>query len=119
MLKASSNSSGPVATIIADIHSEGAKFDRELRSNHREKITLPVDVICRQSEITHGFTRNISPQGLCIISLENFPHTERATLCLYRLDEKPTRVLAECRWSRAYGHRYWISGWQFNGLPRS
>ena len=108
----------PVASIIAEIKSEGAKFDRELRSVHREKIALPVDVIANESEISYGFTRNISEKGVCVVSVQQF-ELSKATLCLYRLGNRPARVLAECRWNRAYGSRYWLSGWQFQGLPRN
>lgn len=120
MLNGSSSlASEPVVRIVDGITSEGAKFDRELRSCHREKISLPVDVICRDCEIFHGFTRNISHQGLCIVTSEQFDDSSPATICLYRLDEKPARLLAESRWSRKFGRRYWLSGWQFRGVPRT
>ena len=41
-----------------------------------------------------------------------------AVLELYRINELPVDVLAECRWSKPFGPNYWMSGWQFVTIIR-
>ena len=109
--------SGPVADLIAEIRADEVRFDRELRSAHREKIVIPID-ISRGAEIAYGFTRNLSPQGACVIAFQQFAESGKAKISLYRLGGKRSCVVAECRWCKPYGTGYFLSGWQFQGLTR-
>lgn len=125
MLRSSSGSTGSagfvskqVEQLIKKINSEDNRYERELRSVHREKVIIPADVVFDDDDMLTAFTRNLSVKGACILSGREIERGIRATLKLYRLSQSPSSVYAECRWSKPFGDRYWVSGWQFLKLSR-
>lgn len=102
-----------VETLINQISVEDKRFERELRSVHREKLIIPAEVQFDSGESLPAFTRNISANGVCILCCQEIETKIRATLKLYRISQSPGNVVAECRWSKPFGERYWVSGWQF------
>lgn len=114
-------SSNPqVERLIKEMLTEDARFDRELRSAHRENLVFPVS-ICPPNEgrKINGFSRNVSVSGICILCDTEVASGARATLEIYRLhNPEPSRVRAECRWSKPFGHDFFASGWQFLSLAR-
>jgi hypothetical protein len=114
MLRSSSGFvSKQVEILIKQINSEDSRFERDLRSVHREKVIIPAEVILSEVESLSAFTRNLSIQGACILSEKEIDRGVKATLKLYRLSQEASSVFAECRWSKPFGRRYWVSGWQF------
>ncbi len=118
VMRSSGFASSQIAKLINDIQSETIRFDRDLRSSHREKITLPVEVRISDDEIITGFTRNISATGVCLLTCSEIEQGINAVIEIYRLKDPMSRILSEVRWSKPFGDRFWISGWQFKGIAR-
>ena len=102
-----------VEQLINQISVEDKRFERELRSVHREKLIIPAEVMFDSGESLSAFTRNISSKGVCIMSCQEIEPMTKATLKLFRMSQAPGTVLAECRWSKPFGDHYWVSGWLF------
>jgi hypothetical protein len=114
-------SSNPeVERLIRELLTEDARYDRELRSAHRENLVFPVSICLEENDQNiSGFSRNVSVTGICVLCETQIPSGERATLEIYRLHRpEPSRVLAECRWCKPFGDTFYASGWQFLGLAR-
>jgi len=112
---AGANVSLPIQRLIKEIQKETAKFDRDLRSTHRENLVLPANL--EMKNVVHdGFTRNISASGVCIVTLAEIPDRSLATISIYRIGGSPCRLVAECRWTKPFGDSFWISGWQFGSI---
>lgn len=107
-----------VEHLINQINAEGSRYDRELRSVHREKVIIPAEIEFESGETLTAFTRNLSAHGVCLISCKEIQPEFQTTLKLYRLSEPPSSIFAECRWSKAFGDQYWVSGWKFLQLKR-
>lgn len=102
-----------VEQLINEISVEDKRFERELRSVHREKLIIPAEVLFESGDSLPAFTRNISSKGVCIMSCQQIEPMIKATLKLFRMTQAPGNVLAECRWSKPFGDHYWVSGWLF------
>lgn len=114
-------SSNPeVERLIRELLTEDARYDRELRSAHRENLVFPVSMCLEEKDQSiNGFSRNVSVTGICVLCDTQISSGERATLEIYRLHRpEPSRVLAECRWCKPFGDEFYASGWQFLGLAR-
>ena len=114
-------SSNPeVERLIRELLTEDARYDRELRSAHRENLVFPVSICLEEKDQgISGFSRNVSVTGICVLCENEISSGERATLEIYRLHRpEPSRVLAECRWCKPFGDTFYASGWQFLGLAR-
>ena len=125
MIHQSMGSANPdVERLIREMLSENARFERELRSAHRESLVCPVNIVIpayadNEAETVHGFSRNISVTGVCVLSESDICVGQRAVLEVYRLNSTDaSRVRAECRWSKPFGHQFYASGWQFESVAR-
>ena len=106
---------------IDKILLEDTNFDRyENRSVHRESLVRAVQVQFRDSdEVVQAFSRNISAAGIGLITHEELQADSIAVLSIASLDGDDTPVLAECRWCKPFGVKWYFSGWQFIGLQRA
>jgi len=114
-------SSNPeVERLIRELLTEDARFDRELRSAHRENLVFPVSIcLPKEDQKINGFSRNVSVTGICVLCDTEIVTGERVTLEIYRLHRpEPSRINAECRWCKPFGDAFFASGWQFSGLAR-
>jgi hypothetical protein len=102
-----------VDQIVAEIRDENSQFENNLRAVVREKIIIPVLVCADSGEEVSGFTRDLSAAGACLITSRRFLPGEEWTIDLYRLGGGSSSIVAECRWTRAFGESFWLSGWQF------
>lgn len=109
-----------IAELIRAINSEQKSFDRNLRSVPREKLVLPVALRLNNcTTYVHGFTRNLSPNGMCVISDRPFRQDSHCRVVIHRLDsENENELLAQCRWCKPFGVGYWVTGWQFLTVDR-
>ena len=99
---------------------DDARFERELRSVHRERLVCPVEITFGEdSEAIQAFSRNLSCEGVALITDRPFEERMIATMSIYRTAKVGARVVADCRWCKPFGERYWISGWQFSHVPRT
>ena len=102
--------------LLKDLRVENSRFDRELRSCHREVLITPVKVIFLEQEgiDQNCVSRNISSAGISLISALEMEEGISATLEVYRLTKAPNKqILADCRWCKPFGKQFWMSGWQF------
>ncbi|WP_372898562.1 PilZ domain-containing protein [Stieleria sp.] len=109
-----------VENAIRDLLEEDAFYDRiENRSSHREHLVRPVALLIRgaQQEIM-AFSRNVSAAGIGLITQNEIPERSTAVLTIESLKGGPIKMLAQCRWCRAYGPNWRISGWQFINMHR-
>lgn len=83
-------------------------FVRPLVVNNRTTHAKPVD----------GFSRNISPLGIGIVSKESFAIGDVGTIEIHRFRNLPVVILAECRWSDSFGTSWHYSGWSFLSIVR-
>lgn len=110
-----------IERLIREVMEDDTRFEKELRSVHRERVVLPVEItIGVDEEIIHAFSRNVSCEGIALISDRPFESGDSATLAIYRTT-KPvaSRVVAECKWCKPFGATFWVSGWQFTHVPRN
>ena len=99
--------------IIDEIRTENSRFNSEMRSAHRERIVLPALVRGDSGQEISSFTRDLSVAGTCLISGQKFSPGSRWTIELYRMDGTSSSIIAECRWTQAFGDCFWLSGWKF------
>ena len=122
MIKQAVVSSNPdVERLIREMLAENSRYERELRSVHRENLVFPVTIVLPEGkQPIHGFSRNVSVTGVCILSDTEVISGIYATLEIYRLQKPdPSLVLSECRWCRPFGDKYYASGWQFSNLTHA
>lgn len=110
--------SADVKNLINEVIAESTRYDLDLRSVHREKIVLPVNLTFRNGQPTiAAFSRNLSTSGACLVTREPIEAETAALVHFYRLNTKPSQVVGECKWCRPFGSEYWMSGWQFLRVP--
>lgn len=99
---------------------EDTNFDRyENRSLHRESLVRAVQIDLRDSKETiQAFSRNVSAAGIGVITHERLEIDAIAVLSIAAINGEDTLVLAECRWCKPFGAKWFLSGWQFIGLQR-
>ena len=95
--------------LVDDRRSVGrVAFVRQLIVTKGSTASNPID----------GFSRNISPLGIGIVSKEPFTMGDVATIEIHRFHSSPSAILAECRWSDTFGSRWYFSGWSFLSVVR-
>jgi PilZ domain len=94
---------------------EDSMFDQnERRSVHREAIVRPVDLFIRATgERLKAFSRNISYQGVSLITRKPILSGTIAKIQIHRLNCEPSLFLTECRWAGSFGSEWYVSGWNF------
>lgn len=108
-----------IERLISEILKDDHRFERELRSVHRERLVCPVEIwLDDESEPVDAFSRNISTMGIALISDRPVEEKLRATLEIYRRTTVASRIVSECRWCKPFGKKFWVSGWQFSCIAR-
>ena len=108
-----------VERLMHQVIAEGSRYDRELRSVHREKIVLPVNLkFMNGLPAISAFSRNLSISGACLITQQPIEVDMLAMIQIYRLNASESQVVGECKWCKPFGHDYWMSGWQFFASPQ-
>lgn len=91
-------------------------YDRvEYRSAIREPLVVPVRATFTEDGFEMpGFTRNISASGVGLLLPASCKQGSYAVIQLERADGYGKyRVLSECRWVKAFGEQWYLSGWLF------
>ena len=88
---------------------------RERRSVDRKPFVRPVEIAAgrNRSELHDAFSRDISIQGIGLISRVEWPEATMARLKIHSLDGKEVAVNAKVRWCQPYGHGWYLAGWTF------
>jgi hypothetical protein len=109
-----------IERLIREVIEDDNRFEKELRSVHRERLVLPVEIKRGTGEeYVRAFSRNISSEGIALISDLPFEDGERATLTIHQTAKPGSRVVSKCRWCKPFGKNFWVSGWQFMHVPRT
>ena len=88
---------------------------RERRACDRKPFVRPIKFVTVrvQGESHDGFSRDISAQGIGVISRVQWQPNAIATIKIHRLKGKEVAVKAEARWSEPYGDGWFVTGWSF------
>ena len=89
------------------------------RSAKREKYAVPV-IVHQKRDLprVHAFTRNLSGDGVDLISNQDVPVNSFCKLDFVRSNGEECKMIAECVWSKKYGKEHWMTGWEFPRLSR-
>lgn len=85
---------------------------RERRAADRQPFTRPVKIEGNR-ESYDGFSRDMSRDGIALISQKEFRTGSLATLNIHSLFGRSVSIRAEARWSEAFGKEWFITGWRF------
>ena len=109
------NATDDLSELVTDLLYEVSKFDaNDSRKDVREPFMSCVSINNSIEKIEFsGFSRNISPTGIGLVTMEEIPISTKATLGIARVNGKTTKILAVCRWSKPYGRDWYSSGWEF------
>ncbi len=102
-----------IVDLIEQIKAEDARYRSEQRSSERERIMIPIVLSREEGDVTHAFSRNISTDGICLVTTEPISEGTFANMLLSCSDGHISEVTAHCRWTEAFGAAHCISGWQF------
>lgn len=108
-----------IERLVDQVLKENSRYDRELRSRHRDVLVCPVDVSFSDEnlEMQHCVSRNISAAGISLVSSFEFTPEMIVQLNLHRpVKAREQLIVAECRWCKPFGEIHWMSGWQFMRL---
>lgn len=105
-----------IAELIQQVKLADSIYETENRLSKRTKVVIPVSLFDFEGSVAHGFSRNISETGICLVTNEPVEPYTTSELRLCRSDGEITMVRAESVWSKAFGCAHCISGWRFLGL---
>ena len=99
---------------VAQILKEDLLVEPEHRTGNRVTTAIPVYVTLSDSSTrVPGFTRNLSRDGICLVSKIGTTSGQHASLEVMRPDGGSSVVESRCLWSKQYGEAHWVSGWDF------
>ena len=104
---------------VDSIKSNEALMKWDVRTAEREKFAIPV-VVHQKGKLPqfHAFTRNMSGEGVNLVSNERVPENSFCLLEFGRNDAEQCEIIAQCVWSKQYGSSHWLMGFQFPRLDR-
>ena len=104
-----------LASIQRLMKEHEAELLRERRSAHRKSFVRPIAIATGRNHDTlcDGFSRDISPIGIGLVTRTEWTMGTRAILTIHSLAKHVVRVSAEARWCQKYGEGWYLSGWRF------
>ena len=104
-----------IACVDQLLKENQAALLRERRSNNRKPFVRPVKIIAGRdhSESHDGFSRDISAQGIGVISRVQWQPQAIAIIEIHQLQGSDVAVRAEARWSEPFGDGWYSTGWRF------
>ncbi len=122
MLRANTHAVSPELQELVEhiLDEESRARINERRDASRQSITRPIIIEPRDipGRTVNALTRDISGQGIGVISAERFQPRVMARVFISRIGAPPSIVLAECRWCDDYQHGWYLSGWNFVAVQR-
>ena len=99
---------------VGQLLKEDRLVEPEQRTGNRVTTAVPVYVTLSDSSTrVPGFTRNLSRDGICLVSKIETTLGQHASLEVMRPDGGSSVVESRCLWSKRYGEAHWVSGWDF------
>ena len=121
MMRTTGRAANPeIERVVNRLIAEDTQYDqRENRSSLRHKFIRAVDLQLRESgrDLT-AFSRNLSADGIGVITNEFVPEGEMAVISIAQLGPGKVLLLGKCKWCKSYGDNWFLSGWQFINLKR-
>lgn len=109
------NANPVLVSLVQRLLDEDNRFDRtERRSTVRESFARPVIVrIGDAANELSAFSRNISPDGIGLVSTMEFPADTTAKLEILSTAGVSPTILSELKWCKPLGKGWFLSGWKF------
>lgn len=99
---------------VGRLLKEDRSVDLEQRSSNRLQTAVPISIyLPGNSSRAAGFTRNLSQEGICLVSKIETQPEQIADLEVMRLNGESSRITSRCLWAKRYGDNNWVSGWKF------
>ena len=88
---------------------------RERRAADRKPFVRPIILATGRNQdiLVDGFSRDLSGNGMGIVTRTNWRSGARALLTIHSLSKGLVRVSAEVRWCEEFGEGWYLSGWNF------
>jgi len=104
---------------VAGVKALDATVEDDIRATDREKYAIPLVIHQKgnQSRI-HGFTRNMSGEGVNLIAREGVALNSHCMLEFIRKEGERCSLIAECVWVKKFGESHWMTGWKFPRLEK-
>ena len=100
---------------VGKMLKEDLQIESEQRKSRRVTTAIPVYIkFPNSSTLAPGFTRNLSRDGISLVSKIEMAPGQVATLKVMRFDGETSAVESRCLWAKRYGEDHWVSGWDFN-----
>lgn len=115
------NANPVIVAAVEQLLEEDRQFERsERRVSFRESISRPVTIKVRDQVTEYpGFSKNISFEGIGLISQKDFAANLEAKIEIHSSQDKNPIVLCRLAWCRPFGEGWYVSGWHFVTVVRS
>jgi hypothetical protein len=98
---------------LLDEEDRAGSSTDERRSVARTPFVRPVRIVTGRQETHDGCSRDISKNGIAIMTRSEWKPSTIATLAIHSLKRRPDTVKAEVRWCQPFGEGWYVSGWRF------
>ncbi len=88
----------------------------ERRTEPRQPFARPVVIHLPHGPSIRAFSKDLSAQGIGVITDTSFQPNSLATLEIHSMHGDPILLRSEARWCDAYGKGWFLVGWKFMGL---
>ena len=99
---------------VGRLLKENQLIEPEQRGKGRLQAAVPVSIyLPDQNSRASGFTRNLSHEGISLVSKVETKPGQVAGLEIKRLTGESSQMESLCLWGKRYGEHNWVSGWKF------
>lgn len=88
----------------------------ERRTEPRQPVARPVQIHLPSGPTVNTFSKDMSSQGMGIVSDVSWQVGSIATLEIHSISGEPVVLRSEVRWCDAYGKGWFLVGWKFIGV---
>lgn len=115
------NANPVIVSAIEKLLDEERRFEQtERRATVREPVARPIIVRPQGTEEQFSaFSKNISTQGIGLISKDKFRPEMTAKIEIYTTGGDSPVFISELRWCQPFGKDWFASGWHFIAAARS
>lgn len=85
----------------------------ERRTEPRHPFVRPVQITLTDGTSAAAFAKDMSQQGIGVISDLDLPDGTIATLTIHSTSLHPVHIKSELRWSDKFGKGWFTTGWKF------
>lgn len=85
----------------------------ERRTEPRHAFVRPVRITLNADESFDGFSKDLSKQGIGVITSSEIAQGKMAVLTIHSTSHYPVHLKCELRWCDAFGKGWFLTGWKF------